>query len=115
VERPPGRGRRRDRPRDLREIAASTRVICTTVGPYTEYGTPLVEACIDAGTDYCDLTGEINWIRETIDRYHDEAVDAGVRVVHGCGFDSVPADVGTLLVQSFAAEEFDAPCTTIRI
>lgn len=102
-------------PASLRDLARSTRVVCTTVGPYTEYGTPLVEACVAAGTDYCDLTGEVTWIRETIDRYHDEAVDAGARIVHSCGFDSVPADLGTMLVQSFATDEFDAPCELVRI
>ncbi|MFB6226994.1 MAG: trans-acting enoyl reductase family protein [Halobacteriales archaeon] len=102
-------------PESLREIAHSTGVICTTVGPYTTYGTPLVEACVEAGTDYCDLTGEVNWIRETVDRYHEEAVDAETRIVHSCGFDSVPADLSTLLVQSFAMEEFDAPCDLVRI
>jgi short subunit dehydrogenase-like uncharacterized protein len=102
-------------PGSLRDIAHSTRVVCTTVGPYTEYGTPMVEACVGAGTEYCDLTGEVNWIREMVDRYHEEAVDAGTRIVHSCGFDSVPADVGTLLVQSFAGEAFDAPCETVRI
>ena len=102
-------------PGSLRDIARETRVICTTVGPYTTHGTPLVEACIEAGTEYCDLTGEINWVRETIDRFHDEAVEAGTRIVHGCGFDSVPADIGTLLVQSFATEQFDTPCERVRI
>jgi short subunit dehydrogenase-like uncharacterized protein len=102
-------------PESLRDLAQRTRVVCTTVGPYTTYGSPLVEACIEAGTDYCDLTGEINWIRETVDRFHDDAVDAEARIVHSCGFDSVPADLGTLLVQSFAADEFDAPCETARI
>ncbi len=99
----------------LHAIAQRTRVVCTTVGPYTTYGTPLVDACIEAGTDYCDLTGEITWVREIIDRYHEAAVDAGVRIVHSCGFDSVPADLGTLLAQSFAMETFDAPCQTVRI
>jgi short subunit dehydrogenase-like uncharacterized protein len=102
-------------PESVRDIAGDTRVVCTTVGPYTTYGTPLVEACIEAGTDYCDLTGEVNWIRETVDRYHEEAVEAETRIVHSCGFDSVPADIGTLLVQSFAAREFDTPCETVRI
>jgi short subunit dehydrogenase-like uncharacterized protein len=102
-------------PDSLQAVAHDTRVVCTTVGPYTRYGTPLVEACIAAGTDYCDLTGEINWIRETIDRYHDEAVAADTRVVHSCGFDSVPADLGTALVQSFAADEFGTPCDLVRI
>jgi short subunit dehydrogenase-like uncharacterized protein len=99
----------------LREMAASTAVVCTTVGPYTTYGTPLVEACIDAGTDYCDLTGEVNWIRETVDRFHDAAVEAETRIVHSCGFDSVPADIGTALIQSFARETFGPPCETVRI
>jgi len=102
-------------PASLRDIAASTRVVCTTVGPYTTYGTPLVEACLAAGTDYCDLTGEVNWVRETVDRYHEEAVETGTRLVHSCGFDSVPADLGTLLVQSFATESFGSACDLVRV
>ncbi|MFC6752386.1 saccharopine dehydrogenase family protein [Halorubrum tibetense] len=102
-------------PESLRALAGNTRVVCTTVGPYTSYGTPLVEACIEMGTDYCDLTGEINWVRETIDRFHDAAVDAETRIVHSCGFDSVPADLGTLLLQSYAVAQFDTPCETVRI
>jgi short subunit dehydrogenase-like uncharacterized protein len=102
-------------PESLRGVARETRVVCTTVGPYTRLGTPLVEACVETGTDYCDLTGEVNWIRETVDRFHEAAVGNGARIVHSCGFDSVPADIGTLLVQSFATEEHDAPCETVRI
>jgi len=102
-------------PESLRALAEATRVVCTTVGPYTEYGTPLVEACVEAGTDYCDLTGEVTWAREMIDRYHEDAVDAGARIVHSCGYDSVPADLGTELVQSFARERFDRPCELVRI
>lgn len=102
-------------PESLREMARRTHVVCTTVGPYTTYGTPLVEACLSTGTEYCDLTGEVNWIRETVDRFHDAAVDADTRIVHSCGFDSVPADIGTLLVQSFAAEAFDTHCALVRI
>lgn len=99
----------------LRKVARQTTVICTTVGPYTTYGTPLVEACIDAGTDYCDLTGEVNWVREIIDQYHDAAVESETRIVHSCGFDSVPADLGTTLVQSFATETYGRPCDVVRI
>jgi short subunit dehydrogenase-like uncharacterized protein len=102
-------------PTTLGEMASQTRVVCTTVGPYTTYGTPLVEACIEAGTDYCDLTGEINWVREMIDRYHEKAVAADVKIVHSCGFDSIPADLGTKLLQSFADEEFGEPCEFVRI
>ena len=102
-------------PESLRNVARNTRVMCTTVGPYTRLGTPLVEACVEAGTDYCDLTGEVNWVRETVDRFHEAAVESGARIVHSCGFDSVPADLGTLLVQSFARESYGAPCETVRI
>lgn len=99
----------------LREIARQTAVVCTTVGPYTTYGTPLVEACIDTSTDYCDLTGEVNWVREIVDRYHDAAVESETRVVHSCGFDSVPADLGTTLAQSYAIETYGSPCDIVQI
>ena len=99
----------------LYELAERTQVVATTVGPYTEYGTSLVAACIDAGTDYCDLTGEITWVRQMIDRYHDRAAEANVRIVHSCGFDSIPADLGTKLVQSSAMAAYDSPCELVRI
>ncbi|MEZ3117185.1 trans-acting enoyl reductase family protein [Halobaculum sp. MBLA0147] len=102
-------------PDRLREIAATTDVVCTTVGPYTTYGTPLVAACVETGTDYCDLTGEVTWVREIVDEYHDAAVAADARIVTGCGFDSVPADLGTALAQEYALETDDAPCDTVRI
>ncbi len=102
-------------PESLRAVAERTRVVCTTVGPYTTYGTPLVEACIEAETDYCDPTGEINWVREMIDRYHDEAVDTGTRIVHSCGFDSISADLATSLVQSFAIDEYGITCDLVRV
>jgi len=102
-------------PESLAALAANTQVVCTTVGPYTKYGTPLVEACVEHGTDYCDLTGEVNWAREIVDEYHEDAVDAEARIVHSCGYDSVPADLGTLLAQAFAAEEFGGPCHEVRI
>jgi len=102
-------------PETLRSIAERTHVVCTTVGPYTRYGTPLVNACIDAETDYCDLTGEVTWVREMIDRYHEDAVEAGARIVHSCGFDSIPTDLGTKLVQSHAIDEFGTPCDLAQI
>ncbi len=102
-------------PESVQEIARQTSVVCTTVGPYTKLGTPMVEACVSAGTDYCDLTGEVTWVREMIDRYHEEAVDNEARIVHSCGFDSIPADIGTLLLQSFATEQFGSPCELVRI
>lgn len=102
-------------PESLRDLAANTQVVCTTVGPYTKYGTPLVDACVEHGTDYCDLTGEVNWAREIIDEYHDAAVESEARIVHSCGYDSIPADLGTLLAQTRAVAEFDSPCHEVRI
>ncbi|BBZ15721.1 saccharopine dehydrogenase family protein [Mycolicibacterium gadium] len=80
-------------PSSLDAMAAQTRVVVTTVGPYAKYGLPLVAACAAAGTDYADLTGEPTFVRESIDLYHKQAVDTGARVVHSCGFDSVPSDL----------------------
>ncbi len=80
-------------PATLDAMAARTRVVISTVGPYTRYGLPLVAACAAAGTDYADLTGEANFIRDSIDLHHKQAADTGARIVHACGFDSVPADM----------------------
>jgi short subunit dehydrogenase-like uncharacterized protein len=80
-------------PSTLNEMAARTQVVVTTVGPYTRYGLPLVAACATAGTDYADLTGEAPFIRDSIEQYHKLAADAGARIVHSCGFDSVPSDL----------------------
>ncbi|RVW04147.1 saccharopine dehydrogenase family protein [Rhodococcus xishaensis] len=78
----------------LRDLAAAAHVIATTVGPYAKYGLPLVRACAEAGTDYVDLTGEVLFARESIDRFHDTARSTGARIVHSCGFDSIPSDLG---------------------
>ena len=102
-------------PDRMAAIAAQTAVVCTTVGPYTDLGTPLVAACIETETDYCDLTGEVTWMRSTIDRYHDAALAAGVKVVHSCGFDSVPADLGTALVQTAAQSTYGTSCEYVSI
>src|SRR5512135_3232829 len=77
-------------------LAAAARVVATTVGPYARYGLPLVEACARAGTDYADLTGELLFVRTVIERFHETAVATGARLVHSCGFDSVPSDLGVL-------------------
>ena len=78
----------------LRQLAESTRVIVTTVGPYVAYGEPIVAACATAGTDYVDLTGEPEFVDLCYVRYHQRAVENGARIVHSCGFDSVPHDLG---------------------
>jgi len=75
-------------------VASAARVVITTVGPYIEYGEPLVAACAGAGTDYVDLTGEPEFVDSMFVRYHEKAVATGARIVHACGFDSVPHDLG---------------------
>ncbi len=82
----------------LAALAPRTTVVCTTVGPYAKYGLPLVEACANAGTHVCDLTGEVQFMRDAIDRYHAAAVASGARIVHTCGFDSIPSDLGVWLL-----------------
>ncbi|HET8657546.1 MAG TPA: saccharopine dehydrogenase NADP-binding domain-containing protein [Micromonosporaceae bacterium] len=86
----------------LAKLAGSARVVATTVGPYLRHGLPLVEACATAGTDYADLTGEVLFVRDSIDRYHDLAVRTEARIVHCCGVDSVPSDLGVLLLHQAA-------------
>lgn len=85
--------------RALDELVRRTAVVCTTVGPYAKYGSDLVAACADAGTHYCDLTGEVQWMRRMIDAHHDRARATGARIVHTCGFDSIPSDLGTWALQ----------------
>ncbi|WP_063051674.1 saccharopine dehydrogenase family protein [Nocardia arthritidis] len=77
----------------LDELAARTKVVVTTVGPYLRYGLPLVAACAKAGTHYADLTGEPLFIREAIDAYHEQAVATGAKIVNSCGYDSIPSDL----------------------
>ncbi len=93
----------------LDAIAENTSVVCTTVGPYAKHGAELVAACVAHGTDYCDLTGETQFIRRMIDRHHEEAKQTGARIVHCCGFDSIPSDLGTLMMQEASKERFGAP------
>ncbi|TNC24532.1 saccharopine dehydrogenase family protein [Amycolatopsis alkalitolerans] len=81
-------------PASLREIAEATKVVITTVGPYLLYGAPLVAACAEVGTDYVDLTGEPEFFDRTYLRHHETAERTGARIVHACGFDSVPHDLG---------------------
>ncbi|RLQ22450.1 saccharopine dehydrogenase [Seongchinamella sediminis] len=90
----------------LGAMSASTRVICTTVGPYALYGDELLAACAATGTHYCDLTGEVQWMARTIARYLAPARDSGARIVHTCGFDSIPTDLGTWYLQEQMFERY---------
>ena len=73
---------------DMAALAGRTRVICTTVGPYGKYGTELLRACVENGTDYCDLTAEIPWMVEMMETFQERAVQTGARIIHACGFGS---------------------------
>lgn len=81
-------------PPSLADVASRSRVVITTVGPYLEYGEPLVAACAEAGTDYVDLTGEAEFVDRMYVAHHATAEETGARLVHACGFDSVPHDLG---------------------
>ncbi|MEU0570351.1 saccharopine dehydrogenase NADP-binding domain-containing protein [Nonomuraea sp. NPDC005983] len=83
-------------PASLAAIAQQARVVATTVGPYVRHGEPLVAACAAAGTDYLDLTGEAEFVDRVYVRYHAMAERSGARIVHACGFDSIPYDLGVL-------------------
>ena len=96
-------------PEQLQSMAARTRVVLTTVGPYAKYGSDLVAACVRAQTDYADLCGETQFIRRMIDAHHDAARQSGCRIVHCCGFDSIPSDMGVLVLQQAAQEQFGHP------
>jgi short subunit dehydrogenase-like uncharacterized protein len=99
----------------LRKLCASTRVVVSTVGPYALRGEPLVKACAETGTDYCDLTGEVQWIRRMVQRYEATARKSGARIVHCCGFDSIPSDMGVHHLQRQAMSQFAAPCTRVKM
>lgn len=99
----------------LRKLCDSTQVIVSTVGPYALYGSKLVKVCAESGTDYCDLTGEVQWIARMIAAYGETAQRSGARIVHCCGFDSIPSDLGVHFLQQAARERFDEPCSRIKL
>ena len=91
----------------LDAMVGRTKVVASTVGPYAQYGMPLVEACAGAGTHYCDITGEVLFMRDSIERADAPAKSTGARIVHACGFDSIPSDLGTWLLHQAAGEPLD--------
>jgi short subunit dehydrogenase-like uncharacterized protein len=99
----------------LHHLCSGARVVISTVGPYALYGEPLVKVCAETGTDYCDLTGEVQWIRRMIEAYEPAARKSGARIVHCCGFDSIPSDLGVHFLQQQARKRFGAPCTTVKM
>jgi short subunit dehydrogenase-like uncharacterized protein len=101
--------------RSLAAMCAQTAVVVSTVGPYALYGEPLVKVCAELGTDYCDLSGEVQWIRRMLDRYEKTASKTGARIVHCCGFDSVPSDLGVHFLQKRAFERFGRYCSHVKM
>ena len=98
----------------LKAMVTATKVLITTVGPYQLYGSALVAACAEAGTDYVDLSGEPGWMYEMINAHDAAAKASGARIVHSCGFDSIPFDLGVYFLQQAAKERFGQPCNQVR-
>jgi short subunit dehydrogenase-like uncharacterized protein len=103
-----------DDPASLRAMVQRTKAVLTTVGPYQLYGSDLVAACAQAGTDYLDLCGEPAWMRQMIDAHERAAQDSGARIVFSCGFDSIPFELGVWFVQQEAAKAFGAPASRVK-
>jgi short subunit dehydrogenase-like uncharacterized protein len=101
-------------PKSLQTLAESTKAVVTTVGPYMKYGLPLVDACAKAGTHYADLAGEVLFMRQSIERYDDIAKQTGARIVHACGFDSIPSDLGVYLLHEAAEGELGETVMAVR-
>lgn len=98
----------------LDALASEARVVLSTAGPFALYGSKLVAACVRHRTHYVDITGETPWVRELIDLHHTQAVRDGTRIIPCCGFDSVPSDIGALLLTRAAQERFGEPCVTVK-
>ncbi|MFT7289111.1 MAG: short subunit dehydrogenase-like uncharacterized protein [Halieaceae bacterium] len=98
----------------LQAMVARTNVVLTAVGPYQLYGSDLVAACVSAGTDYVDLCGEPNWMREMIDQHADAARQSGARIVFSCGFDSIPFDLGVFYLQEVAREKLGTTVNQVK-
>ncbi|MFT5594175.1 MAG: short subunit dehydrogenase-like uncharacterized protein [Oceanicoccus sp.] len=96
-------------------MVKQTRVVVSTVGPYALFGEPLVKACVDSGTDYCDLTGEVQWYKRMVDKYETTAKQTGARIVHCSGFDSIPSDLGVYFLQQHAQAKFGKMCNDVKL
>ncbi len=103
-----------DRP-SLEALCERTQAVVTTVGPYARFGSELVAACARTGTHYADLTGEPQWIRRMIDAHQATAQATGARIVHCCGFDSIPSDLGVWVLQQEVRARHGAPCHTVKL
>lgn len=100
---------------ELIALCANTRAVVSTVGPYALFGETLVKVCAHSGTDYCDLTGEPQWIKKMLDKYEAEAKSSGARIVHCTGFDSIPSDLGVYKLQQICIEAMSKPAKQIKM
>lgn len=100
---------------DMRRLCDKASLIISTVGPYALYGELLVKQCAETGTDYCDLTGEAHWIRRMLQKYEAAARISGARIVHCCGFDSIPSDLGVKFLQETALQRFGSYCRQVKM
>ena len=99
----------------LSKFVKKTRVVCSTVGPYSLYGTKLVKLCIENNTNYCDITGEAHWIRNLIDDYHEEAKSKKIKIVNSCGFDSIPSDMGVYFIQNEIKKTYKSYANSVKM
>lgn len=99
----------------LKAMCEQAKVIISTVGPYALYGEALVKVCAESGTDYCDLTGEVQWIDRMLKKYETAAKASGARIVHCSGFDSIPSDMGVYFTQKEAKKSFGEYCNNISM
>ena len=95
----------------LRSLASQTKVVLSTAGPFARYGSLLVQACVENGAHYTDITGENHWVRGLIDKHHAEAASKGIRIIPSCGYDSIPSDIGAF----FTISQFDKPVSRVDV
>ena len=95
----------------LKSLASQTRVVLSAAGPFARYGSMLVQACVEEGAHYTDITGENHWVRGLIDKHHSEAASKGIRIIPSCGYDSIPSDLGTF----FTVSQFNKPVTRVDV
>ena len=101
--------------KSLDTMTSSCRLVITTVGPYMKFGIQLVESCVKNSTHYCDLTGEVPFIRQSIDLFHSKAKENSCKIIHSCGFDSIPSDIGVLLLQQTSIKRNQKPCNKVNL
>ena len=95
----------------LKSLASQTKVVLSTAGPFARYGSLLVQACVEEGTHYTDITGENHWVRGLIDKHHSEAASKGIRIIPSCGYDSIPSDLGAF----FTVSQFNKPVKRVDV